>query len=368
MSRFPQLFMRIAALVAAMVFAAVADQAIAIGIDDYQLMRSFSLPAPNGLSGGQVLYDPLPDGRLLLLNGTTLSVETGLKTGTFNTLGNIAGFSPAFGPSFFAVSPDGTRAIAGTGGNSVTVFDTNNPSNPSTASNYPISDFSGAWIDNRYLAIANSVSSTNSRVQVLDTITSSAATVVGNIGGASAGVAFDSAGNLYTGNGFDAVAGGSSAGWVKAFSAASWQNALATNTPLDFEASGAPIVDLLSAYPIGFDASGNLFVGGSDIFGTGDSGYAALVDAEAVANAVAVPQSTPPITPGSSAAVLRKFASASAFDTPYWNFNAATGELYLSYAFTDGPVNVYAAVPEPSCILLFVAAGMLLLTRRIPKA
>jgi hypothetical protein len=230
-------------------------------------------------------------------------------------------------------------------------------------------DFSGNWIDDRYLAVANSANfSSAARVQVLDTVTSSLVTVVGNIAGSPAGVAFDSAGNLYTGNGFGGAPGGSSAGWIKEFSAASWQNALATHTPLDFEASGTPVADLLSAYPIGFDNSGNLFVGGSDAFGSGDSGYAALVDAAAVANALAVSQTTPPITPGSSAGVLRKFASGSSFDTPYWNYNTATGELYLSYAFSDGPVTAYTAVPEPSCVLLVFLSGMLLLVHRLPRA
>jgi hypothetical protein len=364
MSRCLELFPRIAALFVVFAAVAAADQTIAVGVYDYQVTRSFSLPTPINMFG-QVLYDTLPDGRLLLLNETTVSVETGLKTGTFNTLGNIAGFLPSFGPSFLAVSPDGTHAVAGTGGNSVTVFDT---SNPLSTMNYTIADFSGDWIDNRYLAIANATSSTVSRVQLLDTVTSAAVSVVDNIRGASAGVAFDSAGNLYTGNGFDTLPGGSSAGWIKAFSAASWQNAFATNTPLDFEASGTPIADLLSAYPIGFDGSGNMFVGGSDHFGSGDSGYAALIDAAAVGNALAVPQATPPITPSSSAAVLRKLLSPSPSDSPYWNYNAATGELYLSYAFGDGHVDVYTAVPEPSCILLVVVSGMLFLSRRLPRA
>jgi hypothetical protein len=311
--------------------------------------------------------DILPDGRVLLLNGVTVSVETGLKTGIFNTLGDIAGYAPSFGPSFLAVSPDGTRAVAGTGGGSVTVFDTGNPT---IATNYSIQDFSGEWIDNRFLAIANF---TNNGVQVLDTTTSFLQQAIINVGGASAGVAFDSAGNLYTGNAFDFSAGGSSTGWIKEFSAAAWQNALVTSTPLDFETSGTPIADLLSAYPIGFDSSGNMFVGGGDFYGSsGDYGYAALIDAAAVASALAVPQASPPITPASAADVLRKFASPP--DTiegkqpPNWNYNAATGELYLNYAFGGAEVSVYDTVPEPSCILLTAVCGMLLLTRRMPKS
>lgn len=368
MSRFPELLARRVAIVTALLALTLSGESLAVGIYDYQPTRSFTLPAPNGLSGGQVLYDPLPDGRLLLLNGATVSVETGLKTGNFNTLGNIAGFAPTFGPTFLAVAPDGTRAVAGTGGGTVAVFDT---SNPATVANYSVQDFSGEWIDNRYLAIANAAPT--SGVQVLDTTTSSVKQAITNVGGASAGVAFDAAGNLYTGNAFDFSPGGSGAGWIKEFSAAAWQNALATSTPLDFEASGTPVADLLSAYPIGFDPSGNMFVGGGDFFGgSGDYGYAALIDAAAVASALAVPQASPSITSGSSASVLRKFASPQTTidfsQPPNWNYNAATGELYLSYAFGDGNVTVYAAVPEPSCLLLAVLCGMLVLTQRMPKS
>src|SRR6185503_10762075 len=170
---------------------------------------------------------------------------------------------------------------------------------------YPMTDFSGEWIDNRYLAVANSAS--GSTVQVLDTATSSVTTVINNIGGASGGVAFDAAGNMYTGNAFDFAAGGSDVGWIKAFSSAAWHNALNTNAPINFETSGTPVADLLTAFPIGFDTTGNMFVGGGDLFGTsGDFGYAALVDASAVASALASPQATPPITPTSSASILRK--------------------------------------------------------------
>jgi hypothetical protein len=368
MSRIRELFARRVALVAALLALVLSGESLAVGIYDYQLSRSFSLPGPN-VNFSQVLYDPLPDGRLLLLNGSTVSVETAPKTGTFSTLGVIPGFNVPFGPSFLAVSPDGTRAAAGTnGGGSIAVFNT---SNPTVVTNYGMQDSSGEWVDNRYLAVANF--STTSGVQVLDTTTSTVKQVIANIAGSSAGVTVDAAGNLYAANGSGSSPSGSSVGWIKEFSAAAWQNAMATSTPLNFETRGTPVVDLLSAYPIGFDTSGNLFVGGGDFFGSsGDKGYAALVDAAAVANALAIPQASPPITPASSAAVLRKLASPQGtidnFQPPNWNYNAATGELYLNYAFGDGNVGVYVAVPEPSCTLLTVMCGMLLVTRRMPRA
>lgn len=366
MSCIRSMFARRALLAAALVALAMGNgKSFAVGINDYQLTRSFTLPAAAAGSGGQVLFDALPNGRLLLLNGSAVSVETASQSGTFTSVGNIAGFAPAFGPSFLSISPDGTRAAAGTnGGGSVAVFDT---SNPALVTNYSMQDFSGEWFDNRYLAVANFTS--GSTVQVLDTTTSSVTTVVSNIGGFSAGVSFDAAGNLYTGNAFDTAAGGSGTGWVKAFSAAAWQNALATTTSLNFETTGAPIADLLTAYPIGFDTFGNMFVGGGDFFGSsGDFGYAALVDAAAVSSALAIPQSSPPITPALSTSLLRKFTSPPdtiAFhQPPNWNYNASTGELYLNYAFGGSSVSVYAPVPEPSCLCLAAMCGILFVTRR----
>jgi hypothetical protein len=279
-------------------------------------------------------------------------------------LGNIPGFLPSSGPSFLAISPNGTRAAAGSnGGGSVVVFDT---SNPAISTSYPASDFGGEWLNNNLLAISNGFGS--AKVDILNTSTAVVTPVVTNIIGASAGVSIDSAGNLYVGNGF-----GSDVGLIKAFAAAGWQSALATNSPLNFATQGIPVADLLSAYPIGFDGTGNMFVGGGDFFGSsGDYGYAALVDAAAVASALALPQATPPITSASSAGVLRKFASPQStidnFQPPNWNFNAATAELYLNYTFGGTEVSVYGTVPEPSCILLAALCGMLFLTRRMPKS
>ncbi len=351
--------------------ALASHEALAVGIHDYHPVRTFSLPLPNAESGGNVLFDPLPDGRLLLLNGTHVSLESAPASGTFLSLGTIPGFNLSFGPSFLAVSPDGTRAAAGSNGHgSVVVFNT---ADPTDATSFAIQDFNGEWIDNQLLAIANAAAGNG--VQVLNTANSVVTSLITNVGGATAGIAFDAAGNLYTGNGFSFGTGSSDTGWVKAFAASAWQNALATNSPLDFEAIGTPIADLLSATPLGFDGSGNLLVGGADFFGnSGDFGYAALVDAAAIADVLANPQATPPITPISAGSVLRKIASPQDtidfFQSPYWNFNHATGELYLGY-FQSNAITVYA-VPEPASItLLLLATAMPLVLRhrkRVPSA
>jgi hypothetical protein len=100
------------------------------------------LPTPGVGSGGNVVYDALPDGRLLALNGSDVLVESAPKSGSFTNLGTIPGFTASFGPSFLLVSPDGTHAAAGTNGaGSVLVFATNNPAN---VTSYAENDFSVA--------------------------------------------------------------------------------------------------------------------------------------------------------------------------------------------------------------------------------
>ena len=61
---------------------------------------------------------------------------------------------------------------------------------------------------------------------------------------------------------------------------------LAAGDALSFETQGRAVADALSGASLGFDSLGNLLVGGGDFFGSGDVGYAAIVDADAVAAAL----------------------------------------------------------------------------------
>ncbi|MEM1184281.1 MAG: GC-type dockerin domain-anchored protein [Planctomycetota bacterium] len=331
-----------AGLGAAVAFGSAAS---AQSINDYSLARTFDLPPSwNGTADfdNTVLFDALPDGRLLIVNGPTVSVETGVGTGVFSSIGDYTPTAPAFGPGFIRVSPDGARvAIGSSGGGSVSLASTTAPT-PGTTEVFAASDFAGAWIDDTSLALSNV-----NGVDVLNTSSGAVSNIVTNVGGASAGIAFDAGGNLYTGNGFDFVPGGSDTGAIKAFEASAWQSALAGGSVIDFENSGVEVADVLSAGTLGFDSSGNFFVGGADFFsGSGDFGYAALTDADAVAARLDDPVGVALIDAGSDPSILRMFDSPQAFidaqSPPAWTYNEVTGELYLSF-FGQSEVFVYQA-------------------------
>ncbi|MEM9252539.1 MAG: PEP-CTERM sorting domain-containing protein [Planctomycetota bacterium] len=336
-------------------------------IDDYFVDRTFDLPTSWNGTGDfddNVLFDALPDGRLLIVNGPEVSVETGVGTGSFSSLGNYTAVPPLFGASFFKVSPDGTQAAIGSnGGGSVFVIDALAPTVGSTQT-FAASDFDAVWLNNSDLLISNS-----NGVDLLEIDTGVVTNVVDNIGGFSGGITLDNDGNLYTGNGFNTSGNGT--GSVSQITAADLQDAIDNpGNPVDFLLEGIEVVDLLSAGSLGFDAAGNFFVGGGDFFGgSGDFGYAALVDGVAFDDRLADPNNVALIDSNSPPSILRQFPSPqSTIDNaqpPIWVYNDATGELLLSY-FEDPEVVVYQ-VPEPGIGLLILGGvGLLTLRRRLP--
>jgi len=264
---------------------------------------------------------------------------------------------PGYAAAFVRVSPDGTRLAVGNNGGSswanyeVGVFSVTNLA----GAWFPAAHYEAEWIDNTYLALTAGVWGQPSIVTALDTSSTPAtplnSTIVENIGGSSAGITFDAAGNLYTGNGY-VGAGPSDTGWIKVFAPADWMPALSGGTAVDFEIGGTLIGDLLSAGSLGFDTEGNLHVGGGDFLGGSEHGNAALVRSSALADALAGGGPIDPLDP----ALVRRFDPDAENPANYYdaNFNAVTGEVYLR----DGAMVYAFAVPEPSCWMLacFVAA------------
>ncbi|MHC4091325.1 MAG: hypothetical protein ACYSVY_13800, partial [Planctomycetota bacterium] len=222
--------------------AADASVAGADVFEAYTLTGSFELPAGAGE------FDVLPDGRLITVAEETVYLESAVGSRAFAAHATLPDVDfPSFGPAFVRASPDGTKlAVGNNGGASFTnyrvgVFDLDTWAGDW----FSASHFDGQWYDDSSLGLTAGEFGQPSVVTVLDTSSADPAnptntTVVGNIGGASAGVAFDPLGNLYTGNGF-AGAGPSGTGAVKYFDHSSWTAALTGGSPVDFEADGTLI-------------------------------------------------------------------------------------------------------------------------------
>lgn len=338
--------------------AAITTPACADAFSTYgNTYRTFSTP-PIGNGSFGVAGDALPDGRLLMVTGNSLFLETGVATATFNEVAVLDDSQTGGGtdPAFLAISPNGQRIAVGTGfGKPVAVFETNalgTPDAPTTLTSGTLADyfhvghFAGAWFDNNALALTAGEFAMPSFVSLLDTASNpdnpANDTIITNIQGGSAGVAFDTDGRLYTANGF-AYGTGSDTGNIRAFDPIDWANGA------DFETDGTLIGDILSGNALNFDAEGNLFVGGGD-FDTLDAGYLGVVNAAAIANALA---GFGPIDPGNPAHLARLDPRGDGFGFFGSAFNPATGELYITDTDTW-----HATVPAPSSVAI-LAAGLL---------
>ncbi len=341
----------------AMAVSSLSSGAWADAFTDYTLQGSFTLPAS---AGG---FDLLADGRIVTVSGSEVYVETGPGTHTFNLTASLAGMDvPGFGLAFVKVSPDGSRLAVGNGGGAsfgnyqVGVFDTTS----FTGDWFQANHFEAAWYDNQRLAVTAGDFTNPSTVTMLDTNSANPASpinpvLIDGIGGSSAGIAFDSQGNLYTGNGFSFI-GPSPTGTLKAFDQADWDSALTSGSALDFENGGTLIADLLSAGSLGFDAEGNLHVGGGD-FGSGDSDYVGLIHSTGVADALSGNGAINQADPNE----LRTFdpdnINSNFYDVLY------DDTLDLLYIRDQGAVYVYA-VPEPTGLALSALGCLMVPFRR----
>jgi endonuclease/exonuclease/phosphatase family metal-dependent hydrolase len=246
---------------------------------------------------------------------------------------------------FLRLSPDGKHFALGTNSpdnGKIWVFNTDSL----TGRWFVLNNHSDAeWYDDSMLAVTSGPMGQPTSVVVISTNSSgnnfNQTTVVENIGGGSAGITFDDAGNLYTGNGYKFY-GPSETGVIKSFTRAKWMAVLQGNDPIDFENDGFVIVDLLSAASLGFDAMGNLYVGGGEYVsgGGGDTNYSAVIKGSVVQKAA---QGAGVIDPNDSTSVCRIDPDENSENFYTVNSNLLTGELYLT-DMMNGP-NVYVYRP-----------------------
>ncbi len=331
------------ALGAGLACALTASSALA-AIPPYAQVGTFA--APNNAA-----WDVLPDGRVIGLSGGTFVVESAPGAGDYAAIGSIdPTLLPLFGAAFVRVSPDGSRIAIGDNGvaNAVLLVNTadlnlGGASPVATIAGTP--NYAATWSSNSTLFVSGF--GTGPIVSRLDADAQTSTVVIDNVAASAGGVVTDGT-RLYVGAGFDFGPLGGDTGLVRAFDMGSLGGPV-----VDFDA-GAAVADALSGDSLGFDLFGNLLVGGGDFFaGSGDSGYAAVIDGAAIAAALG----GGPIAPDGSELHLSPFGEFSFYSI---RFNAFTNELLVS----DGFSIARYAVPGVSTVAPFVLAGVFAARRR----
>ncbi|MCG3132884.1 MAG: hypothetical protein FLDDKLPJ_03751 [Phycisphaerae bacterium] len=305
-------------------------------IGDYGLRGVAPLPSAGAF---QDMFDVHPDGRVIVVAANDVYVETSPGARRFEPRGGLpGGGGPVSYPAFVRVSPDGTRFAVGNSFDAVGVFDVETLA----GAWFFVGHYDAEWFDDVHLAIRDAGDMT-----LLDTTSDPKAPVNPRFmtgGPFSAGVAFDGAGNLYTGTGLT-TGGPSQTGWVKGFTRARWQSAVEGAPPIDYEAEGVQVCDVLSAASLGFDVSGNLHVGGGD-FDSGDVDALGVVAGEAIAAAWRGEGPADNKNPDE----VRRVDPDAANDFNWYDatYNAALGELLVRDAWTSFAY-VYTAGSGVTC-------------------
>ena len=266
-----------AASLAVLLTVLTAPVAKAESFDGYTLMGRYTPPSAGPF---QDAFDTLADGRVVMVAANEVFIETSVGSRVFRSQGQLTGEgAPVEYPAFVRVSPDSTHLAVGNNVDSVGVFTMDGL----RGQWFPVGHFDADWLDDRHLFIRAG----QETVTLLDTQSQPQEPVnpviIENCPVAS-GIVLDDDGNLYTGNGFGKEEH-SDTGWIMFFSFADWSAVLRGAPPLDFEEDGTLVADLLSASSLGFDQAGHLHVGGGD-FASGDRGYAGLINAKALADAI----------------------------------------------------------------------------------
>lgn len=322
----------------------------------FSLVGDYSLPAGAGA------FDVLPDGRLVVMVGDAILRQDSVNSSNFSTLGSVSpGHVAPFGAAFIRVSPGGDKIAigdneSGGGAQDVLLLDlaSLDPIVPATPTTIATNNYAAHWADNDTLFVSG-VASFGSPGEVTrisaPTIASASATVViSGIGGFSGGVTTDGT-HLYTANGFDGGPGGSNTGEIRAFELGSLMTA---GSSVNFESAGLPIAEVLSGDSLGFDAFGNLLVGGGD-FSQPDVGFAAVVDAAAIAGALGG-------GPIATSANAQQLVPGSPFDFYNIAANPTTGEVLVTFFGSDRMYRY--AVPAPGVLTPIVGLAGFAVARR----
>jgi len=234
--------------------------------------------------------------RMLAASGRTVWVQAQAGSSSWDKVATTDPAEQAMDPSFIVTTPNGEKIALGMGlEQPLYVFPTSllsvdEPPDLTTVAGvraYAHSYYDAAFRDGRYLffnagAGPQGDEAYTSAIYVVDTEIdgpSAISLAIANIPGASAGIVFDEAGDLITGNGYDDDE--QETGELRIFTAADIAGSIESGVPLLYRESGLVVAkNVLSAASLGIDAEGNLFVGGGDVVGreTGQLGFAAVID------------------------------------------------------------------------------------------
>lgn len=273
---------------------------LAGGLDDFRTAETYQITYPELTASYFVASDAFPlsaagkvgaydiAGRLIAAANGTVYLQKNFGASLWL---DVATVPERMDPSFIKISPSGVRVALGVGYYQPLyifgpgVLNTDEPTDLSTAPDvlsFSANYYDAVWLDERYLLI-NAGSFVGSEVYAIDTQDPDPAgntrVIVADITGASGGVAVDAMGNVVTGVGY-----GFKTGQLKIWSSEQVLAVVEGGEPLDYESTGYVLANqALSAASLGFDSSGNLHVGGGDVFGgSGYYGYAVLIDGDVV--------------------------------------------------------------------------------------
>lgn len=244
---------------------------------------------PESTRGSISGYDLV--GRMIAATGRTVYMQASSGEVTWLPVATLDSDADPMDPCFVVVSRDGRKIALGVGyGKPLYVFPSAllsadvplNLSRHKAVKRWDLSYYDGVFRDARFLFLNRGADNNQSEILSIDTERSGPSAVsvaVSNIPGASAGLAFDAHGNLVTGIGWDPEF--TQTGQLKIFDARQLDTALGEQPAQHYEEAGVVVAEnVLSAASLAFDDAGNLLVGGGDVFGnTGNTGYAAIIDA-----------------------------------------------------------------------------------------
>ncbi len=320
--------------------------------DAPQLAFTGSQNGPGGV------WDVTSTGQIVSIVGDSIYIETSSGSGIYDTIGLLpSGTIAPWGASFIELSPDGSQIAFGDNyfgtGHIYTVGLSDLNGGIISPTGYLHENYDAAWMNNGQIALSYGNPDTFlGEIAILD-LTSGISTSVVTIGGASSGVALSSDGSLLIGNGFDMLPGGSETGEIRSFDNRTLDLVLNGDRGiLDFETEGTLIADLLSAANFRFDTEGNFFVGGGDFFGgSGDFEYFALLDNDAVADAILGngPVLTSDMFTDDPNSELSSLYSA--------RYSEATDEWLISSFPFGGTQTIYRyAIPSPGGLIVLMVA------------